>query len=160
VEDAMTVSGKKRGRKRKIRENPASDYDKCNRDGDVPLIKLGTIDATMVLDEIFDTTSISSQARVQTLLPDQVDVEDEEESQDSRFHENLSFDNISMQEKTFVCEEPIQKSGVYGHDSVIVGLENDEAMLEYLQLQHYGNIDRGKFTTLCSLAMGKCTYIT
>ncbi len=39
--------------------------------------------------------------------------------------------------------------------SQLIGLENDEQMLEYLQVRHNGNINRAQLVTLSQLSMGQ-----
>jgi hypothetical protein len=115
-------------------------------------------------DDLMDANSISSkaQSRTPTPLPELGgDIDEEGESQDLKMDDNLTRMRQMPQDQPIVPDEAIKRPMETLKpmpESFIIGLENDEVMLEYLQLKHNGDVDRGKYATITSLSMGKCKY--
>lgn len=156
-------SGKKRGRKRKV---CALDDQAFNHNGllddDILSTKVDEVETATDPDDLIDVTSVSTkaQSRTPTPLPELGDLDDEGESQP------LKIDNIRSQLKPLPQDQRIAPDEAVERymetsfpDSFIIGLENDESMLEYLQLKHHGDVPRGKYATITALCMGKCKYL-
>lgn len=152
-ETVNAILGKRRGRKRKI--DPINDtssvHPRSHMIDETSSIK-GTGTET---DELIDVTSTSSKclSRTPTSSPEVGEMDDELET---KIHH-------STQIKPMPKDWLIERDGSIDRskeliDLSIIGLENDEAMLEYLQLRHNGDVDRGKFLTITSLSMGRCKY--
>jgi hypothetical protein len=155
------ISGKKRGRKRKVDllEDTSSFHPKSHMVDDETLsMKMAGIKTVAYVDELIDVNSIASKAesRAPTPSPEPYDVDEELESQDFKL-ENSTHLKPMPQDLSIIPDDEIYRSSeTIKPESLIIGPENDEVMLEYLQLRHNGDVDRGKYLTLASLSMGKC----
>jgi hypothetical protein len=163
VKDATNnISGKKRGRKRKVDllGHTSSFHHKSHTVDEALSMKMEDMKTESYVDELIDINSIASktESRTPTPSPETDDVE-ELESQDFKIWHSTHLKPMP-QELSIAPDATIHRSTEkIKPESLIIGLENDEVMLEYLQLRHNGDVERGKYLTLASLSMGKCKYL-